>query len=363
MSEENQEQRRRTIRCSLCNEVGHNVRSCRLFETVKINGIKTYQHWLYHCIVGYSYKWDYSNMPDNEKYIDSANPEWLEEYSQLESLTQVLEHKIDWMTNISDLHLKALIYGYQLDKNAPKESIIQLLHYNFICEADKTWMQSYEVSEALPYIIHSTRHIDYLEQVQMSIFQYLDFVINETTLVNGLHTVGSREEKVRTLHNQTKRLIRHINVDMERNGRKRRELQRSLIQIQSQLQSTLDQKEEIVQRKERYLHELSLFPEGIIKPLIEITNNDKETSIDCPICLETVKHTVQLNCKHHFCIQCILNTVIKKYNITQHKLECGCPICRTKIVKIKGNVNNIKTRLNHVLQAHRIHDDMSDIIA
>ena len=65
---------------------------------------------------------------------------------------------------------------------------------------------------------------------------------------------------------------------------------------------------------------------NLMKPLIQLFNKKPETynSKECPICLETIKNLVVINCGHSFCEKCI-----KNINIT-------CPMCREYITaKIK----------------------------
>ncbi|XP_066142054.1 interaptin-like isoform X2 [Euwallacea fornicatus] len=50
-----------------------------------------------------------------------------------------------------------------------------------------------------------------------------------------------------------------------------------------------------------------------------------QSKVQCPICLKNIEQTVELNCQHRFCEDCVLQLKKKK--------ELVCPICKTQMKK------------------------------
>ena len=75
--------------------------------------------------------------------------------------------------------------------------------------------------------------------------------------------------------------------------------------------------------------------------MTDITLQDKNESIECPICLED-KPCVEIittNCGHNYCLQCI-----KKYFYTK-KMPYDCTYCITRIDKILVKCKYLYMRL------------------
>ena len=48
---------------------------------------------------------------------------------------------------------------------------------------------------------------------------------------------------------------------------------------------------------------------------------------NCPVCLDIIQHSVQTNCGHKFCAQCVL----EYWRHDQWPRPARCPICRTEV--------------------------------
>jgi len=59
--------------------------------------------------------------------------------------------------------------------------------------------------------------------------------------------------------------------------------------------------------------------------------------MDCPICLQEIKNSFQLECMHSFCQICI--------NIWKDKSNT-CPVCRGQITSLKTNYSTIYSSSN-----------------
>ena len=81
-------------------------------------------------------------------------------------------------------------------------------------------------------------------------------------------------------------------------------------------------------------------------PPIQLNKNEDMTDFDCPVCLEPIvkdEHKLKLNCGHRFCEPCIvsyLNILERNLDNFETLEECipKCPLCRSNIVLIEGNV-------------------------
>jgi hypothetical protein len=352
---------RRTIKCSLCGKTGHNVRSCTLFDTVRAEAITQYMIWLSYCLRGYPTKWA------SESYAAEMSPEMLESLrnSTALSLTDMWKEPIPWLKNIDDLNLKCLTHGYHINKKGTKQRRLELLHYTFISESDKTWLLTNDTKESVvPYIVSSSNFIVELQWANDQIFQYVDVMTEEFALLHETPNSTYRQDRLRLLYNTNVRSVRYFNQDLNRYDRQIRDNQRHMVRMQAEMIRLQDKRETILQRRRSVMAELLLFPPLLTKPQIEFVEKAIIHSIECAICYENIKakNVTHLNCEHSFCIHCIMNTVLTQYKSVEHKLECNCPICREKIKTIFGNVGKLKDRLQHQMAANRINADISDLI-
>lgn len=102
----------------------------------------------------------------------------------------------------------------------------------------------------------------------------------------------------------------------------------------------------------KYLVCANKFP--ITNKYIEETSKKEEILkqetlfVDCCVCMESKEtvHSIQLNCCHEFCGDCITQ-LIEKYSINyqQNRQNPSCPLCRNQISMIKTMSNSIHSNL------------------
>lgn len=365
-----EEIRRKRVTCSLCNTVGHNIRSCTYFENVRKEGIQHYKSWLFNCLVGFQKEWDFSDFNPNDT-IRMPSEKLLELFHENKdnpnAISNILSEKTEWLDNLNDLQYRSVIYGYKINATASKEDQINLLHLLFFLEADRGWMHSYDIEYSVPYIKCSTDHIDSIEAINACIFSHQNIIdLNSHSSLINLPNIEVREERIRTLYTNNKRALFYIQMDLQRKQRQLENIRNTIDKYRRDMSLLEQQHDSLDAKRIKYLSHNTCFPDFIFKPYIEIINenNNKSSYDDCVICLEQMNQTkeIRLGCKHTFCSFCIINDIMKKYSKTNHTLECVCPLCRQKIRKIYGNRGNITKNLHNIMQKNRIFTDISDLI-
>jgi hypothetical protein len=365
-------QPRRHITCRLCGTIGHNIRSCSLHEITKKQAILYYKTFIFYAIVGCSFSWDndelrnypVSNMTLEQDYINIFNIYRNEE----NALEKILDHKISWLSNIEDVPLKSLIYEYNINNSASKENVIELLHYIFISEADNEWMFNYDIQNCVPYIVNSYSHIQTLENANAKIFTY-PIINNHRNIIQNLYNLSYREERIRILYEQNRRILRFQNSDLHRQDTRIQEIDRQISRLQRERHSQQVRLESISDRRDTLAREIELFPDGIYPKKIKIVHSTDISSdghsVECPICYDDLEDTtdiVKIDCGHMYCSHCLVNTVLKKYDYRQHRIDCACPLCRNNISNIYGDKQTILKDIEKYLRVNRLHQDVLDII-
>lgn len=372
----NSVQTRRPGKCSLCQKTGHNIRSCTLYENVRRDSINTYMQYIYHCIVGFATKnWDYSSIEDEAREEDpycKPDPKLLEIFQnalQNEiSLDTILDKPLDMLYELDNVSLKALTYGYQIDFRAPRQDIIRLLHYMLVSEADYKWMHSYDTKWCVPYIVHSSTYLPVLENNNAKIFEFT-ILKDDSLVIASLYNLDFRRERLRTLYDQSRRILRNQNNELRRYDHRLMDLDRHLQRIERDITSVTSFRDTVSRRATSIRQEMVLFPEDIatmksIKILQASHKIDQLQAKECPICYEdfTSDAVTKTNCGHHFCNSCILNTVVKKFDVTKHDLKCDCPLCRTQIRKLYGDKTLLLKELKYLARTYHISSDIHDSI-
>lgn len=356
---------RRKVSCRLCKQEGHNIRGCKVFENVRKKANEQYDSWLHHCIVGMANGWtDFGSYRNTLIAPSDHFKTVLEKYRHLpNALEKILDEPVEWLTTRSDIEINGLMYGYHIDTNAPRSQVLSLLHYNFLSEADASWMRNYDVERALPYVLQSIESIDVLEEANAQIFNY-PILQDEIRMVAGLHSKEAREDRIRILYLSTQRILRQNRIEISRIGRQFQEVERTYYRIQRQYNNIRDIHNNALELRERYMQELNLFPEDCLKAKIQLQNNSQitDSTHDCPICLDPVKTQVTLGCGHKYCAKCILKTVFEKYNAYHHLMDCTCPLCRTPIKQMQGDLPDINACVSQYKQDYHIHEDIRDLI-
>jgi hypothetical protein len=362
---------RRKVTCSLCFKMGHNIRSCNLFESTKKEGIAIYKKFLYHTIVGFTQNWDYANMEPEESQYNIASDETLERFATYrndpDAIEKILDTPLLWIQQLNDVCLRGLIYGFTIDRKAPMAEIRSQLHYIFISEADDKWMKSHDTTRCIPYLTHSIQYLPILEAVNSKIFQY-NHIQNVTRVISTLYDVPYRNERIQIIYNQNRRLIRMHSSDTQRYNRILQDLEIRLQRLQNETSRVRQMYEESVQRRDDFVRDLELFPETIRRKPITILQAQEGkhpfVSIECPICYSDVESSniVYLDCKHTYCVQCILHTLLQKYNPFNTDLNCACPLCREKIKTLYGDNDLIKRRLDSLVQTQNHLREVYDVI-
>lgn len=365
VQEQQQEPRqKKRVKCRLCKKEGHNIRSCNLFEESKRAAIYQYESWLHHCIVSFTTPQD-----DRVTFEGLIEPDdelvalFQEQQNEPDGLEKILKTPTKWLKNIDEMAYNGLVHGYCINKNGRREDIILLLHYILLSEADVRWMRSFDIEKALPYIIKSKTYLNHLEHVNMNIITF-DILMNNLPIIASLHSDVARDDRIRSLYYSSTRSLQYTYQDLTRNDRRLQDVERGLRRAQYEYNTVIEQRDSITQRRDFYMHELSLFPPGCLKPQIKINKCHNSHVIECPICYETTdKDTyVKLHCAHEYCVNCILNTILKKYNRNSHTLQCDCPMCRKPIHNLYGNIDIIKSHFESLKESHRISNHLLDII-
>ena len=367
---------RRPGKCRLCQKTGHNIRSCKLYENVRRDSVNKYMEYLYHCIVGFATKnWDYTTVEIGNREEDpycKPSEDLLEMFQnalQTETpLNVLLEKPLKLLHDLDDLSLKALTYGYQIDFRASREDIILLLHYVLISEADYKWMHSYEIKYCVPYIIHSSTYLSILENNNAKIFDF-SILFAESLAVAGLYDLPYRNERLRNLYQQSQLILRSQTREIRRQEQRLADLDRSLERIELDIISVASFRDNTLIRANYTREELLLFPEEIVtmKSIQIVQEKQKVDQLritECPICYEllTDDSTTKVNCGHYFCSLCILNTIVKKFDIDKHDIKCDCPLCRTPIQKLFGQTQQLQSELKYIVRTNRIPRDIYDSI-
>lgn len=350
----------RHIRCRLCQTIGHNIRSCTLFESTKKKGIEIYKSFLFYSVIGCHLNWDIEqlrNYPVTDLVLEQEYIEIFEKHrneNNLDSLECILSETLNWVKNLDDIEIKALMYGYKIDKNARKEDLIELIHYIFISETDQEWMHNYNIMNAVPYISHSCEYFNILERNNATIFCFPILTIHDN-VVASLYNIPYREERLRTLYEQNRRLLRFHNNEIQRHNTRIQDVDRQISRLDRERFSLINRRESVYARRNQIVDEIEIFPKNIVIKKITIVQKDSlSTDSECPICFDTQpsENIVTVNCGHMFCISCILQTILKKYDPAQHKIECNCPICRTRVEKLSGMQENITKSLNEAISSN-----------
>ena len=351
---------RRPVKCGLCKQEGHNIRSCNLFPTVRREGIRQYESWIHHSIVCHSTQ---NTNPTYTLPLLPMNDELLTMIQNNTPLETIINTPISWIRRLDNTSLNALLYGYSIDTNASREDVLFLLHYIFMAEADTKWTQNIDVQKSIPYLMHSQTHIALLENTYMKVFNYaiLGDVQNIRT---GLHSAESREDRIRVLYSGTMRMLRHSSQELIRNERRAYDVRRQLSRVENELRDLEEVEDSIRSRRRQYEQELAFFPEGCIKPQIQMVDKTHEDTIECPVCFENINplSVVSLSCDHQYCIPCAMNTIIAKYDRVRHRLQCTCPLCRIEITKLHGLIPRMKARMEEVKKSHNIEQELTSLI-
>ena len=80
----------------------------------------------------------------------------------------------------------------------------------------------------------------------------------------------------------------------------------------------------------------------------------------CSICYEPTKKIdiVHLECNHEFCASCMFLTITSKFKERSLELDdCFCPFCRGNILKIYGNVENMKATIKNISNIKKLPRD------
>lgn len=371
------QKKRRAVSCSLCHEEGHNIRGCKLFSISQKEGIDEYLSFLHHCIVGYANQWVFPSRSTNESELDfqliPPNADLLRLFQDNiaegeDGMLSVLQQPIKWLTDLSAMKLNALIRGYHICSDAPREHITILLHYLFIREADGRLVKNFiNIETNVPYLIHSRTHIKHLEYTAAMIFNYPIFQADSGIIV-AIHTTQQRHDRVRSLHNTNNRLLRYSNDDNSRVTRRIQNTHAEINRLQSDLVFFEENRISILERRKKLLRDATFFQANLMAPYISIHEQpileNQTIAAECPICYGSFfpDKMVMLNCHHVFCVRCIFITLLKSYDNGLHSVHCPCPFCRTEIRKLYGNLPVMKERLLHTQRKLRIQNDISDLI-
>lgn len=356
---------RKKSTCTICSREGHNIRSCKLFEITKNKAIDIYHKKLFHVMVFAS------AIPlEESKYeVDDELKQHIEKHKDDNNATiNILKETPSWLKNLTDDCIRSLLHGYKIDPKIEKHKLFKILNIIFIREADKKWMKQIDSINMIPYIIHSSKNINYIEEATAEIFKYSDFIFNPDILYSEIHDISYREERLQTIYRQNKRLLRYLNDDMKKINKDIYNTQILIARYKDNLKDLTTTTDKIENRKTFLIKQINSIPNEFIKPLIEICsyetkiNNSKLE--DCSICYNEMKsqNLVKLNCDHYFCLQCILVIILDTYKNVEPKIHGICPLCRTNIKKISGNVDKIKLRLSNLLRHRKIDDDITDLI-
>lgn len=359
---------RRQISCRLCSRVGHNIRSCTLFNDVKRTGIEKYKPFLFYAIIGHSLSsWDKDmlrNYPTSDMELEDEYIEIFEKHRHRENaLEYILSEPLDWLISLDDVSIRAFKHGYKIIPNTDKTYLVELLHYILISEADQEWMFSYDITNCVPYIIESCKHFNTLDQNNATILCF-PFLMDRTQVIASLYNVPYREERMKQLYDQNRRLLRLHNNDIHRHNTRIHDVERQIERSERERHSLENRRTNIYSRRDQILAEINLFPSCIFNSKIKIVDKqiDSETK-ECPICYENLDSDIitNINCGHVFCSSCILSTLLKKYDGADHKIECLCPLCRNKLTHIFGDKPKIKKRLFQLVSLHRFDEDILEL--
>ena len=368
---------RRRVTCSLCLKQGHNIRSCMLFETLKKEGIRQYQRFLYHAIVGEKDNWEFPPPnPDLDPIDTNGYESPSAELTQIfdtnkatnSPLENILDTRLGWIDNLDTISLKSLIYGFAIERNAPREQILSCLHHVFISEADSKWMYSYDTIYCIPYITQSCVHLDVLEENNAKILEH-SIVLDHRNITPTLFSIQYRHSRIQGIYNQNRRIVRLQTREIQRFDRNIHELERRIQRINREINSVRSNQESVVNNRSHLIAELEMFPPDIIRKAIMIVQQkgegliDKVLDYECPICyneIDTVQQ-VKTNCDHIFCINCVITHITTKYDEQKSELYCCCPMCRATIHTLYGDKQKIQKKLGRVIDFLKNFDDLKNL--
>jgi hypothetical protein len=368
---------RHTIRrCRQCREQGHDIRNCPLFGRIHKEGIAEYNQWIHHCIVDYHTcnKWQY-DIPGEERYpLTDLNllRLFIENRDGENAVESVLKVPTTWIQNQTLEYLRILgqVYGFPKTepyKSLTKENWVILLHFLLFLEVEqaRTRKLHFEVQEAVTYLYSSIQSFQDLESIHTHIHN-LPLMIREILLKPELQLepLVERYTKIRDMRAITSRNLHLMQQELNENYREEVGIRRRMNDLRIRRTRVANEARRIEMRVVKYESEMIMFlklppdPPQILFVCSEERGGDTDPM--CSICYEPMEKSdiVHLECNHEFCASCVFLTISGRFK--EHSLElddCLCPFCRGKILKIYGNVENMKAVLKNICNIKKLPRD------
>ena len=372
-------QPRRQPRCSQCNQQGHNISTCPIFELFHNEAIENYKTWLQQCIVDYHlHQWQYT--PEVRDTLDETFRTELDELRLLPypmGLETLLKRHNAWIKSKSRDELKILGRVYNLNRYIQQyqftdDELREILHILLLIEADRKLVNGVNLTEVLPYLQYSIISFSLFHNIVEHFHSIPNIDASHIFLINYLHvyTIRERVEKIKRLHASSLRSIRTLRTelisnqgDLSRINRELRELRQRRERLQQEQLRLSNSRTRIEQRLEVYESEFTLFnflPED--PPVIQFEQQTfkYEEPVDCPICLDPISlHNIsRVDCHHTYCASCIVQTLFAKYSTlyraNAENFKCYCPLCRSELNKVYGNVDVLFNTLENLCKPSNV---------
>ena len=364
-------------RCRQCRGAGHDIRNCPLFERLHNEGLAEYKQWLHHCIVDYHTcnKWQY-DIPGEERYpLTDLNllRLFIEHRDSDNPVETVLKLPTTWIHAQSLDHLRVLGHVYGFPKTEPykslrKEDWVILLHFLLFLEVEQAGTRKlhFEVQEAVTYLYSSIQSFSEIQSIHQYILSSLPLMPHDILMKPELRLkpIEDRYAKIREMRTLTARNLMMMRQELNENYREEVGLRRRMNDLRIRRTRVANEARRIEMRVVKYESEMITFlrlpPDP---PQITFENcpyGRDYTDTTCSICYEPMNRIdmVHLECDHEFCASCMFMTISGKFK--EHSLElddCLCPFCRAKILKIYGNVENMKSIMKNICNIRKLPRD------
>lgn len=365
-------------RCRQCREAGHDIRNCPLSDRIHREGLAEYQQWIHHCIVDYhvSNKWQY-DVPGEERYplTDLSLLQLFYENRDTENAVEtVLKVPTTWIKNQSIEYLRILGHVYNFPKTEPykslsKENWVILLHFLFFLEVEQasTRKLHFEVQEAVTYLSSSIQSFSAIEAIQQHI-RTLPLMLPEILLKSELilKPKSDRYATIREMRTITARNLLMMQHELNENYREEVGIRRRMNDLRIRRTRVANEARRIELRVVKFESEMIMFlklppdPPQISFHNCECDSSIGEPEVMCSICYEPTKKIdiVHLECNHEFCASCMFLTITSKFKERSLELDdCFCPFCRGNILKIYGNVENMKATIKNISNIKKLPRD------
>lgn len=270
-----QRQPRRQPRCSQCNQHGHNISTCPIFDIFHNEAIEYYKKWMQRCIVDYHiHQWQYE--PDIRDSLDETFRTEMDELRLLPypmGLETLLKRCNSWIKSKNRDELKILVRVYHLNRYFQQyqftdDELREILHILLLIDADRKLVNGVNLTEVLPYLQYSIISFSLFHNIVEQFRSIPNIDADHIFIINYLHiyTIRERVEKIKRLHSSSLRSIRTLRNelisnqgDLSRINRELRDLRQRRERLQLEQLRLTNSRTRIEQRLGIYETELIFF--------------------------------------------------------------------------------------------------------